>query len=169
MPDDFSLAPWSSSGYAADPANALKILPNSDTEYSSEQFEFLRFAHRTDVDPRPTLGDNLMAVEWKARCNRWISDLSSTTGEGAGIWLRYLDPKRRDEFFSYGETSRRVRRSAVTPAYPNESCRGCHQPYWAYALPKTENYLYRLLGSAVLLACLAADHAPTRLWGITAV
>ena len=30
MPDDFSIAPWSSNGYASDPANALKIVPNSD-------------------------------------------------------------------------------------------------------------------------------------------
>ena len=160
MPDDFSIAPWSSNGYAADPANALKIVPNSDADYGCEQFEFLRFAHRTDVDPRPAIGDNAMDVEWKAKCNRWISDLSGTPSEGAGIWVRYLDPKHPDEFFSFGEASRRVRRSAVDLAYPNESCRGCHQPFWAYALPKTENYLYRLLGSTVILGCLATDDEP---------
>ena len=48
----------------------------------------------------------------------------------------------------------------VNLAYPNEYCRGCHQPFWAYALPKTENYLYRLLGTTALLACLAADDEP---------
>jgi Protein of unknown function (DUF1329) len=160
MPDDFSIAPWSSNGYAADPANPLKIVPNSDADYDCEQFEFLRFAHRTDVDPRPTIGENAMGVEWKAKCNRWISDLSNTASEGAGIWIRYLDPKHPDEFFSFSEASRRIRRSAVNLAYPNKSCRGCHQPFWAYALPKTENYLYRLLGSTVLLGCLAANEEP---------
>ncbi len=160
MPDDFSIAPWSSNGYATDPANPLKIVPNSDADYACEQFEFLRFAHRTDVDPRPTIGDNAMGVEWKARCDRWISDISRTPGEGAGIWVRYLDPKHPDEFFSFDEATRRVRHMAVNLAYPSEGCRGCHQPFWAYALPKTENYLYRLLGSTAVLACLAADDEP---------
>ena len=77
MPDDFSIAPWSSNGYAADPANPLKIVPNSNADYGCEQFEFLRFAHRTDVDPRPTIGDNAMGVEWKARCNRWMTDITA--------------------------------------------------------------------------------------------
>ncbi|MGH7923140.1 MAG: DUF1329 domain-containing protein [Candidatus Binatus sp.] len=160
MPDDFSIAPWSSNGYAAAPAKALEIVPNSDADYACEQFEFLRFAHRTDVDPRPTIGEDPMSVEWKAKCNRWLSDLSGAASEGAGIWVRYLEPKHPDEFFSFSEASRRVRRSAVNLAYPGEGCRGCHQPYWAYALPKTENYLYRLLGTTTLLACLAADQEP---------
>src|SRR5579863_521912 len=42
MPDDFSIAPWSSNAYAADPANALKIVPNPDADYACEQFDFLR-------------------------------------------------------------------------------------------------------------------------------
>jgi hypothetical protein len=160
MPDDFSIEPWSSNGYAADPANPLKIVPNSDADYACEQFQFLRFAHRTDVDPRPTIGDNAMGVEWKAKCDRWMSDLSRSPSEGAGIWVRYLDPKHPDEFFSFDQAARRVRRIAVNLAYPGEGCRGCHQPFWAYALPKTENYLYRLLGSTAVLACLAADDEP---------
>ena len=160
MPDDFSLAPWSSNAYKSDPADAQKILPNPDADYACEQFEFLRFAHRTDVDPRPTIGDNGQGVEWKAKCNRWITELGGTSSEGAGIWVRYLDAKHPDEFFSFNEASRRIRRSAVNLAYPTEGCRGCHQPFWAYALPKTENYEYRLLGTTVLLACLAADHEP---------
>ena len=160
MPDDFSLAPWSSNAYKSDPADAQKILPNPDADYACEQFEFLRFAHRTDVDPRPTIGDNGQGVEWKAKCNRWITELGGTSSEGAGIWVRYLDAKHPDEFFSFNEASRRIRRSAVNLAYPTEGCRGCHQPFWAYALPKTENYEYRLLGTTVILACLAADDEP---------
>ena len=160
MPDDFSIAPWSSNAYASDPGNAMKIVPDPDADYDCEQFEFLRFAHRTDVDPRPAIGDNAMGVEWKAKCNRWSSEFSGTASEGAGIWVRYLDPKHPDEFFSFIEATRRIRRSAVNLAYPNETCRGCHQPFWAYALPKTENYLYRLLGSTTLLACLASDDEP---------
>jgi hypothetical protein len=161
MPDDFSLAPWSSNGYEPDPGRPDRIVPKSDKDYVCEQFELLRYAHRTDVDPRPTLGDNANGFDWKARCNRWESDLSDNpTGEGAGIWVRYLDPKRPDEFFAFIEQTRRIRRLAVNLDYPNEFCRGCHQPYWAYALPKTEKYLYRLLGTTVLLGCLAADDEP---------
>jgi len=160
MPDDFSIAPWSSNAYKSDPADAHKIVPNPDSDYSCEQFEFLRFAHRTDVDPRPTIGGNGTGAEWKAKCNRWITQLGGTSFEGAGIWVRYLDAKHPDEFFSFSEASRRIRRGAVNLAYPDESCRGCHQPFWAYALPKTENYEYRLLGTTVILACLAADDEP---------
>jgi hypothetical protein len=160
MPDDFSIAPWSSNAYKSDPADAHKIVPNPDSDYSCEQFEFLRFAHRTDVDPRPTIGGNGMGVEWKAKCNRWTTELGGTSFEGAGIWVRYLDATHPDEFFSFSEASRRIRRGAVNLAYPDESCRGCHQPFWAYALPKTENYEYRLLGTTVILACLAADDEP---------
>jgi hypothetical protein len=161
MPDDFSLAPWSSNGYEPDPNRPGGIVAKDDKDYICEEFDFLRYAHRTDVDPRPTLGDNANGFEWKAKCNRWESDLSeNATSEGAGIWVRYLDPKRPDEFFAFSEASRRVRRLKVNLAYPNEYCRGCHQPYWAYALPKTENYSYRLLGTTTLLACLGADDEP---------
>lgn len=160
MPDDFSLAPWGSTVYRTDPANPVKIVADGNGDYECEQFDFLRFAHRTDVDPRPTLGDNPMGVEWKARCVRWTVDAGTTAHEGAGIWVRYADPHRADEFFGFSEQSRRVRRSAVSLDYPTEACRGCHQPYWAYALPKTENYTYRLLGTATLLACLRADDEP---------
>ncbi len=161
MPDDFSLAPWSSNGYKVDPNDSQRILAYSDKDYACDEFDFLRFSHRTEVDPRPTLGENGMGVEWKAKCNKWIADATGTgTNEGAGIWVRYNDPQHPDEFFSFSEMSRRVRRTAVNLAYPNEFCRGCHQPYWAYALPKTENYTYRLLGTTTILACMAADDEP---------
>ncbi len=161
MPDDFALAPWSSNGYAADPADASRIIAKDDSDYACDEFKFLRFAHRTEVDPRPTLGSNPTGVEWKARCNNWIATgQAEAPNEGAGIWVRYLDPGTSDEFFGFSEISRRVRRSAVNLAFPNETCRSCHQPYWAYALPKTENYTYRLLGTATILACMAADDEP---------
>ena len=41
--------------------------------------------------------------------------------------------------------------------YSDNACRQCHQPYWAYALPKTEIYTYRLLGTAPILACMNAE------------
>jgi Protein of unknown function (DUF1329) len=165
MPDDFSLAPWSSNGYAADPGNAAHIIANDDADDACDEFTFLRFAHRTEVDPRPTIGENPMGVEWKARCKAWIATgAAQAQNEGAGIWIRYLDPSKADEFYGFSELTRRVRRSAVNLAYPREGCRSCHQPYWAYALPKTEIYTYRLLGTTTILACLEAAHEPA---GIT--
>ncbi len=157
MPDDFSLAPWSSNGYSADSNDPTKITPQHDADYVCEQFEMLRMAHRTEVDPRPTLGET--GAEWKARCLNF-SQFSGTAGEGAGMWIRYVDPHYPDEFYGFSEQTRRVRRSAVNLAYPDEGCRRCHQPYWAYALPKTEIYKYRLLGTTTLLGCLAASDEP---------
>jgi len=161
MPDDFMLAPWSSNAYAPDPARAERIVSKPDYDYICEQFDFLRFAHRTEVDPRPTLGENSQGIEWKARCNKWIAEVAGVSGEGAGMWIRYLDPVRPDDFYSINPQSRRVRRGSVSlGSYPNEQCRACHQPYWAYALPKTETYRYRLLGTTTLLACLSASGVP---------
>jgi hypothetical protein len=161
MPDDFSLAPWRSNGYAAEPADSPQITAKSDVDFACDQFTFLRFAHRTEVEPRPTLGENPMGVEWKARCNQWsVMGIAEAPNEGAGIWVRYLDPSQPDEFYGFSEITRRVRRIAVNLAYPNDRCRTCHQPYWAYALPKTEIYTYRLLGTATILGCLAAAEEP---------
>ncbi|HUY28707.1 MAG TPA: DUF1329 domain-containing protein [Candidatus Binataceae bacterium] len=161
MPDDFSLAPWVSNGYSADPANPARIVPIRDADYQCDHFTFLRFAHRTEVDPRPTFGSNPMGVEWKARCNDWsATPRGSGNGEGAGIWVRYLDPATPDAFYSFDEATRRVRTMAVAASDPGPECRNCHQPYWAYALPKTEDYQYRLLGTATILACLSAREEP---------
>src|SRR5262249_57175115 len=120
-----------------------------DSDYACDEFTFLRFAHRTEKDPRPTIGEDAMGFEWKARCKAWIAPEGGDTGEGAGIWVRFLEPSRNDEFYGFSERSRRLRRNAVT-GYPNAACRGCHQPFWAYALPKTESYNYRLLGTTTL-------------------
>jgi hypothetical protein len=81
-------------------------------------------------------------------------------GEGAGIWIRYSDPRTNDDFYGFDEQSRRLRRMGIRMAFPNKVCRRCHQPYWAYALPKTEIYQYRLLGTAPILACMAAHEEP---------
>lgn len=161
MPDDFSLAPWTSNGYAADPSDSARIMSKGSADFACDQFTFLRFAHRTEVSPRPTLGENPMGVEWKARCNAWTAlGIAEAPNEGAGIWVRYLDPAQSDEFYGFSEITRRVRRMAVNLAYPGEVCRSCHQPYWAYALPKTEIYTYRLLGTTTILGCIAAVDEP---------
>ncbi|MHB8383392.1 MAG: DUF1329 domain-containing protein [Candidatus Binataceae bacterium] len=141
MPDDFSLAPWVSNGYSADPANPAQIVSIGDAAYRCDNFTFLRFAHRTEVDPRPTLGANPEGVEWKARCNDWSESPSAGgNGEGAGIWVRYLDPATPNSFYAFDEATRRVRIMASAASDPGPECRNCHQPYWAYALPKTEDY-----------------------------
>ena len=135
------------------------------SDNACDKFDFLRYAHRTEVDPRPTLGSNSTGVEWKAKCNQWTTiSVGGSSGEGAGIWIRYLDPRAHDEFYNFSEQSRRVRRTEIALEYPNNACHQCHQPYWAYALPKTEIYTYRLLGTAPILACMNADDEPA---GIT--
>lgn len=159
MPDDFSLAPWGSFAYA-DSKQPNVFTPQDDYNYICDQFSFLRFAHRTELDPRPTLGSNAQGFEWKARCNAWTQGLGNNAGEGAGIWLRYVGPKAIDEFYGFDPGSRRVQRSGTFGLQPDQNCRACHQPFWAYALPKTESFTYRLLGTAPLLGCLTAGAEP---------
>jgi len=161
MPDDFSLAPWGSFAYSDQATGHLQA--EEDYNYVCDQFTFLRFAHRTEVDPRPTIGSNSQGFEWKARCNEWTATPMGDQGEGSGIWIRYVDPNRGDEFYGFNTETRRVRRGASSLQAVNEGCRSCHQPYWAYALPKTEVYAYRILGTASLLACLTASEEPAGL------
>jgi hypothetical protein len=161
LPDDFSLSPWSVNGYVADSNEPTEIRPSNDMDDACDQFDFLRYAHRTEVEPRPTLGANALGVEWKARCNQWTTiSMGGDMGEGAGIWIRYSNPRSNDDFYGFDEQSRRIRRMGIRLAYPNKVCRRCHQPYWAYALPKTEIYNYRLLGTAPILACVAVKDEP---------
>ena len=160
MPDDFSLAPWGSYAYL-DSSGAIE--PQEDYNYVCDQFTFLRFAHRTEIDPRPNLGSNPEGFEWKARCNEWSSTPMGDGGEGSGIWIRYLDPQRGDEFYGFNSQTRRIRRSGAGSQAVGEGCRSCHQPYWAYALPKTEYYSYRILGTTALAACLTANDEPAGL------
>jgi Protein of unknown function (DUF1329) len=156
LPDDFSLSPWSVNGYLAGSRDPMQINPSNDFDNACDQFDFLRYAHRTEVEPRPTLG-----VEWKARCNQWTEiSMGGDLGEGAGIWIRYSNPRSNDDFYGFDEQSRRLRRMGVRLAFPNKVCRRCHQPYWAYALPKTEIYHYRLLGTVPILACVSAKEEP---------
>jgi len=160
MPDDFSLAPWGSYAYLEQSGS---IQPQEDHNYECDQFNFLRFAHRTEIDPRPTIGSNSQGFDWKARCNEWVGTSLGDAGEGSGIWVRYLDPRRSDEFYGFNSETRRVRRSATSFQAVTEGCRSCHQPYWAYALPKTEEYSYRIIGTTALAACLTANEEPAGL------
>jgi Protein of unknown function (DUF1329) len=159
MPDDFALAPWGSYAYSSTgtPNSFVAEEPNN---YVCANFHFLRFAHRTEVEPHPTLGANPDGVEWKARCDDWTSDADGHMG-ARGIWVRYLDPKKVDYF--YFLTHGTLTGGMESYDALNETCRGCHQPYWAYALPKTEQFSYRLLGTVPMLACLTAEHEPAGL------
>jgi len=159
MPDDFQLAPWGSYAYSST-GEPNSFVPEEPNDYVCANFHFLRFAHRTEVEPRPTLGTNPDGVEWKARCDDWTSDADGHVG-ARGIWVRFLDPKTTDYFYylTHGTLS------GGEQSYDalNETCRGCHQPYWAYALPKTEQFSYRLLGTVPMLACLTAEREPAGL------
>src|SRR5579862_1146073 len=75
--------------------------------------------------------------------------------DAKSVVVRYLDPRKKDVAYSNLGGSRQE-----VVAAPNETCRGCHQPFWAYALPKTEKYSYRLLGTVPMLACVTADQEP---------
>jgi hypothetical protein len=156
MPDDFVLEPWGSFAYSSTDATNSFVLDDQNS-YVCNHFSFLRYAHRTEVDPRPTLGANEDGVEWKARCDEWSSNRSGPGSQGTDIWVRYLDPRRTDL-----DANIRGHGRAVW-GIPTKGCRACHQPYWAYGLPKTEEYSYRLLGTSLVLACLTTEHEPAGL------
>jgi hypothetical protein len=158
MPDDFSLTPWGSFGYSDSGAASKPVYSEPDQTYLCDQFDFLRYAHRTELDPRPTFGTNPQQLEWKARCSNWYVETEIHGGQS--IWMRFLDPHHNDEDFVYSPSTRRVRRGGIPPPYVDHLCRECHQPYWAYALPKTEAYSYRLLGTTPILACMTANDEP---------
>jgi len=154
MPDDFSLEPWGSFAYTpGDAPNSF--VPDDENSYVCDHFVFLRYAHRTEVDPRPTLGSNNDGAEWKSRSEGWTGPTVSPNPDMRQVIVRYLDPNKKDASYSSTGGSR----FEVT-AEPNERCRSCHQPFWAYALPKTEKYSYRLLGTATMLACMTAEQEP---------
>lgn len=154
MPDDFSLEPWGSFAYTSgDAANSL--VPDEQNSFVCDHFSFLRYAHRTEVDPRPTFGANEDGAEWKSRCQGWTGPTVSPNPDAKSVVVRYLDPRKKDVSFSNLGSGR-----LEVTAEPNERCRSCHQPFWAYALPKTEKYSYRLLGTATMLACLTAEREP---------
>ena len=157
MPDDFSQKPWGSFAYSSTDSQR-GFVPEEWNDYTSPGFVFLRYAHRTEVDPRPTLGLNEEGVEWKARYLEMPSGPNLNPSYfGIGYVVRFLDPRKPDaEVWWRGHWRPYGGRVQVT----TERCRACHQPYWAYALPKTEDYSYRLLGTTLILACLTAEHEP---------
>jgi D-alanyl-D-alanine-carboxypeptidase/D-alanyl-D-alanine-endopeptidase len=159
MPDDFSLSPWGSFAYLGTDSS-LSFVSEDDNDYVCDHFSFLRYAHRTEVDPRPTLGTNPDGVEWKARCDGWSSETRRENLGAKGIWVRFVDPQKVDQFYYYN--GRLPVRGGNVESWDalDPGCRACHQPYWAYALPKTEEFSYRLLGTTPMLACLTADQEP---------
>jgi hypothetical protein len=172
LPDDFSLSPWSSNGYSVADRKTGRIEASNDFDDTCERFQFLRLSNRTEVEPLPVLGSNPEGYEWKAKCDDWTQVSTPSAGGGAGgsgsgdasIWFRFVEPRRPDEALTFDRLTRRVRRlvGGVTGSYykPDETCRQCHQPYWAYALPKTESYTYRLLGRSAILACMNSTDEP---------
>ena len=58
---------------------------------------FLRYAHRTEVEPRPTLGSNEEGVEWKARYLEKPSGPDLRLSYiSVGYVVRYPDPRKTD-------------------------------------------------------------------------
>jgi hypothetical protein len=55
-----------------------------------------------------------------------------------GIWIRYLDPKKVDYFFylTHGTLSGSMQSYDAL----DETCRGCHQPYWRTRSRRPNNF-----------------------------
>ena len=105
MPDDFSLEPWGSFAYSSTEPGSF--VAEDWNAYDCSRMVFLRYAHRTEVDPRPTLGTNEDGIEWEVRCMEWRGgpDMSPWYGRVTGAVVRYLDPKKSDgEIWAGGRT-----------------------------------------------------------------
>ena len=164
MPDDYALTPPSKLlAYEFDRAGPEgRQLEDYDylREGSCNQLRFLRYANRTEVDPRPSLPSNPQKVEWKGR-----GDGCGVDHQWKAVWLRFLDPNRADEGYFYSAEFQHAWRTVARDGYPlaygksyGESCTySCVEGWWDFSIPpKTESYSYRLIGDQPILAAMDA-------------
>ena len=151
--DDYTLSQPKIANYTVDASRPFRLSHDDAYDYTATSCIWLRFAHRTAVDPRPAIEPNGQGVEEKMIC----------TGQqemryedcDAALHVRYLDPSKVDDNFYHSRSRRRVDRIDVS--YDGE--------YWGWksaflGLPKTELYSWRLLGTALLMSCIGAIHEP---------
>ncbi len=158
--DDRRITGYRELGFTYDAASGVAHREPA-CDHSAEEVDFLRYSHRTETDPKPTLGDNFEGVEWKLRVHGW-EDPSHTTclpswdpeQNYQSIIVRTSDPKSGDEISYLGRSTRRVR-TAVVKYFPFQG-RYCWDPY---SQPKTELFRYRLVAIKPLLGCVSADRA----------
>jgi hypothetical protein len=118
---------------------------------------------RTEVEPLPVDPDF-------RRTNRvWLFALmpvlSPAEIRGAGfIRYRYLDPNKGDDIWTYGRTSRRVRRLnesiMQSSAAPGTAVHSADPDHYSGFNAKNEQYDFKLLGEKAMLACINAQNFP---------
>ena len=144
---------------------------DKDRDYRGEQpcdeLIFLRYSHRSKVDPRPNLESD-PPLDWEARGNHCggARDFSITWKERTTQSGGYASYTLRASSIwqlpgAVGWASRSLR------DFPSRRCTyGCTSFWWEYLAPNTEDYTWRLAGERPILASLKAIGEPA---GITRV
>jgi hypothetical protein len=114
---------------------------------------------RTEVEPIP------VDVDYKISNRLWMFAayplLSPQQARGQGlIRYRYGDPNRGDDSWTWTPGERRVRRLSESILSTNAGTMTFDPDHYSGYNPKTEQYVYRLLGEKNMLACVHAKHSP---------
>ena len=128
---------------------------DKDRDYRGEQpcdeLIFLRYSHRSKVDPRPDFGSDA-SIDWKARGNHCDSarDISM-------IWTEQGKPGSISSQVK-GLANLRWLASSGLGDLPSRKCTyGCTSFWWEYVAPTTEFYNWQLSGERPILASIAAS------------
>ena len=139
--------------YSIDPARPEALVrDDSDRDYRNENN-----CERVVLMRSDQLRERSKSLaEWKERGDDCGPD------RAASITIRYSDPTRSDDDYSFIPALRKWREISLQGGYPNQSCTyACTQLFWEYLPPKTEVYSITLAGKQPILACLGEGAAPT--------
>jgi len=128
---------------------------DKDRDYRGEQpcdeLIFLRYSHRSKVDPRPDFGSDA-SIDWKARGNH-----CGSARDFSMIWTEQGKPWR----ISYsveGLSNVGWLLSSGLGDLPSRKCTyGCTSFWWEYVAPITEVYNWQLSGERPILASIGAS------------
>lgn len=148
VPDDFTAHNAVDRFYRQRGISAA-VWHDPDEDVSTMSLSYLRYAHRTTVDPVPSLPSNPQSVEAKVRSDGLHGPIY--TADAANIWIRFLDPTRPDAYYRLNRLFGTVR--LYDSKYQGEFFGWRNSPS---GVPKTSLYTFRLLGTATILGCVAA-------------
>jgi hypothetical protein len=164
VPDDVSITSrprfmaWKTDKESTD------LSPNDDErdfrgEEPCDELKFLRYSHRTKVDPRPNIGSN-PNLEWKARGEHCAGarDISVIWTEHTSPWSITNGVKGLTGVTDIGGVSKFL---MMMPDLPSEKCSyGCTMVWWDYVAPVNELYSWHFVGERPILASFNASGQP---------
>lgn len=160
VPDDVSLLTTQRFvAWTTDYQRSTLTPDDKDRDYRGEEpcdeLIFLRYSHRTKVDPRPNIASDT-ALDWKARGNH-----CGGRGDVSVVWTEQANPPSVNYtgHVSIGKIPWFIRWAlrSMPGDFPSRKCTyGCTPFWWEYVAPITAAYRWRLSGERPILACLSA-------------